>query len=40
MATRNEYFPQSRPHPGKTLFEEMEKAIKQPVKQSNTAIYA
>ena len=24
MATRNEYFPQSRPHPGKTLFEKLE----------------
>jgi len=24
MATRNEYFPQSRPYPGKTLFEKME----------------
>ena len=23
MATRNEYFPQSRPHPGKTLFEKI-----------------
>ena len=24
MATRNEYFPQSRPHPGKTLVEKLD----------------